>query len=52
MINKPPRLNRDYNGDPDIKALKKEGVYKYGSSLDLRGKDTKKVGTTLISVSI
>ena len=24
MINKPPSLNRDYNRDPNIKALKKE----------------------------
>ena len=26
MINKPPPLNRDYNRDPNIKALKRGGV--------------------------
>ena len=30
MTNKPPPLNRGYNRDPNIQALKKGGVYSSG----------------------
>ena len=33
MINKPPPLNRDYNRDPNIKALKRRGFINHGSTL-------------------
>ena len=32
VMNKPPPLNRDYNRDPNIKALKKRGFINHGSS--------------------
>ena len=35
MINKPPPLNRDYDRDPNIKALKRRGFLNHGSTLDL-----------------
>ena len=34
MINKPSPLNRDYNRDPNIEALKKRGVINHGSTLE------------------
>ena len=33
MINKPPPFNRDYNRDPNIKALKGRGFINHGSTL-------------------
>ena len=33
LITKPPPLNRDYNGDPNIKALKRKGFTNQGSTL-------------------
>ena len=33
MKNKPPPLNRDYNRDPNIKALKRRGFVNHGSTL-------------------
>ena len=33
MINEPPSLNRDYNRDPNMKALKRRGVINQGSTL-------------------
>ena len=33
MINKPPPLNRDYNKDPNTKALKRRGFINHGSTL-------------------
>ena len=33
MINKPPPLNRDYNRDPNMKALKRRGFIDRGSTL-------------------
>ena len=35
LINKPPPINRDYNRDPNIKALKRGGVINHGSTLFL-----------------
>ena len=32
-MNKPPPLNRDYDRDPDIKALKRIGSINHGSTL-------------------
>ena len=32
VINKPPPLNRDYNRDPNIKALKRRGFINHGST--------------------
>ena len=34
-MNKPPPLNRDYNRDPNIKALKTRGFINHGSTLFL-----------------
>ena len=34
MINKPPPLNRDYDRDPNIKALKRRGLINHGSTLE------------------
>ena len=36
LINKPPLLDRDYNTDPNIKALKRRGFINHGSTLGLR----------------
>ena len=33
MINKTPPLNRDYNRDPNMKALKRRGFINHGSTL-------------------
>ena len=33
LINKPPPHNRDYNRDPNIKALKRRGFMNQGSTL-------------------
>ena len=33
MIHKPPPLNRDLNGDPNIKALKRKGFINHGCTL-------------------
>ena len=33
MINEPPPLNREYNRDPNIKALKRRGFINHGSTL-------------------
>ena len=33
MINKPPPLNREYNMDPNMKALKRRGFINQGSTL-------------------
>ena len=33
LVNKPPPLNRDYNRDPNIQALKRRGFINHGSSL-------------------
>ena len=33
MIDNPPPLNRDYNRDPSIKALKRRGFINHGSPL-------------------
>ena len=33
MINEPHPLNRDYNGDPNMKALKRRGFITHGSTL-------------------
>ena len=38
MINKPPPLNRDYNRDPHIKALKRREFINHGSTLTLNPK--------------
>ena len=35
MIDKPPPLNRDYNRDPNIQALKRRGFINQGSTLAL-----------------
>ena len=34
MINKPLPHNRDYNGDPNIEAIKTKGFIHQGSTLD------------------
>ena len=34
LINKPPPLNRDYNRDPNIHALKRRGFINQGSTLN------------------
>ena len=33
MINKPPPLNRDYDRDPNVYALKRRGVLNHVSTL-------------------
>ena len=33
VINKPPSLNRDYNRDPNIRALQRRGFMNHGSPL-------------------
>ena len=33
MINKPPPLDRDYNRDPNTKALKRRGFMNHGSTV-------------------
>ena len=35
LINKPPALNRDYNGGPNTKAFKRRGFMNHGSTLGL-----------------
>ena len=37
MINKPPPLNREYNGDPNIKAIKTKWCINHGSTLPKKG---------------
>ena len=37
LINKPPPSNRDYNRNPNIKALRKRGFINHGSTLLLPG---------------
>ena len=34
MISKTPLLNRDYHRDPNMKALKRRGFIKHGSTLE------------------
>ena len=36
-IIKPPPLNRDYNRDPNLKALKSKGVIDHGFTLRVQG---------------
>ena len=39
MINKPPPLNRDYNRDLTMKALKRRGFIHNGSTLGFTDRD-------------
>ena len=36
MTNNPPPLHRDYDRDPNIKALKRKGFINHGSTLGLQ----------------
>ena len=36
LINKPAALDRDYNRDPNIKALKRRGSINHGSTFGFR----------------